>query len=43
MLIAVHPMYVHAGAAYWVCDNVFVEPDGPSPPLHGIAQKVFEV
>ncbi len=43
MLVAVHPMYVHAGAAYWVCDNVFVEPDGPSPPLHGIAQRVFEV
>jgi Xaa-Pro aminopeptidase len=43
MLIALHPMYVHAGAAHWVCDNVFVEPDGPSPPLHGIEQKVFEV
>lgn len=43
MLIAVHPMYVHAGAAYWLCDNVFVESDGPSSPLHGIAQKVFEV
>jgi Xaa-Pro aminopeptidase len=42
-LIALHPMYVHAGTAHWICDNVFIGPDGPSPPLHDLEQKVFEV
>lgn len=43
MLLALHPMYVQSGTAYWVCDNVFVESDGASKPLHGVEQKVFEV
>ncbi|HTX11697.1 MAG TPA: M24 family metallopeptidase [Solirubrobacteraceae bacterium] len=43
MLLALHPMYVHRGAVLWVCDNVFVEAGGVSPPLHGVEQKVFEV
>lgn len=42
MMIALHPMYVHAGTAYWVCDNLMIGPDGAGPPLHGIEQKVFE-
>lgn len=42
-LLALHPMYVHDGAAYFVCDNVFLGPDGVGQPLHGLPQKVFEV
>jgi Xaa-Pro aminopeptidase len=42
-LLALHPMYVHAGAACFVCDNVFVGPDGVGAPLHGLPQKVFEI
>lgn len=43
MLLALHPMYVHQGAVYWVCDNVFVQDGGVGEPLHGVEQKVFEV
>jgi Xaa-Pro aminopeptidase len=43
MLLALHPMYVHHAAMYWVCDNVFVQDGGVSERLHGVEQKVFEV
>jgi Xaa-Pro aminopeptidase len=43
MLIALHPMYVHDGTAYWVCDNVLIGENGASAPLHGVEQKVFEL
>jgi Xaa-Pro aminopeptidase len=43
MLLALHPMYVHQGAVYWVCDNVFVQDGGVTEPLHGVEQKVFEI
>ena len=42
MVLALHPMYVHAGDAYWVCDNVLIGPDGASAPLHGVEQRIFE-
>jgi Xaa-Pro aminopeptidase len=43
LLMACHPLYVHNGFAIQLCDNVFITPDGPTGPLHGIEQKVFEV
>jgi Xaa-Pro aminopeptidase len=42
-LLALHPMYVQAGVAYFLCDNVYVGPDGVGDPLHGVRQTVFEV
>ncbi len=41
--IALHPMYVHAGTVYWLCDNVMIGPDGAGEPLHGVPQSVIEV
>lgn len=43
MVIALHPMYVREGTAYWVCDNVLLGPDGASEPLHGVPQQIFEI
>jgi Xaa-Pro aminopeptidase len=43
MLMALHPLWFHDGTAIWVCDNVFIGPDGATEPLHGVEQKVFEV
>jgi Xaa-Pro aminopeptidase len=43
MLIALHPMWVHSDTAQWLCDNVFIDSEGASAPLHGVEQKVFVV
>ncbi|MDT3446856.1 MULTISPECIES: M24 family metallopeptidase [unclassified Pseudofrankia] len=43
MFLAVHPFYVHGGAALLLCDYVLIGSDGASAPLHGVEQKVFEV
>jgi Xaa-Pro aminopeptidase len=43
MLIALHPQWAHDGIMVWVCDNVFLGPDGASETLHRVEQKVFEV
>jgi Xaa-Pro aminopeptidase len=42
-LIALHPMYVHDGAAHFLCDNVLIGPDGAGAPLHGVPQQIIEV
>jgi Xaa-Pro aminopeptidase len=42
-LIALHPMYVHAGAAHFLCDNLWIGPDGPGEALHGVPQEIVEV
>jgi hypothetical protein len=42
-LLALHPMYVHAGMFHWLCDNVMIGPQGSGPPLHGVQQRIFEV
>jgi Xaa-Pro aminopeptidase len=43
MNIACHPMYVHAGTMYWLCDGFLIGADGASKPLHDVAQKIFEL
>jgi Xaa-Pro aminopeptidase len=43
MNIVVHPTYVHKGMASWVCDNYFIEADGPGERLHHFAEEVVEL
>jgi Xaa-Pro aminopeptidase len=43
MNIACHPMYVHEGTAYWLCDGFLIGADGASEPLHAVPQQIFEL
>lgn len=43
MFFAVHPSVVTSSTFTFVCDNFFINADGPSPMLHKTLRQIFEV
>jgi Xaa-Pro aminopeptidase len=43
MNIVVHPTYIRGGVLSWVCDNYFIEKDGPGERLHKFPETITEL
>jgi hypothetical protein len=43
MFFAMHPSVVTSSTFTFVCDNFFINADGPSPMLHKTLRQIFEV
>jgi Xaa-Pro aminopeptidase len=41
--IVVHPTYIKGNVMSWICDNFFIEADGPSDRLHSFPEIITEI